>query len=105
MLRARGEHQRHLSHRGQAGGRGVQDNVADFFPSWRATGFARNDDGDSPRSQGFGQFLDLRALAGAVEAFEGDELATVGNGHVGDDKSGSELSALGSRGCGSSSSR
>jgi hypothetical protein len=58
--------------------------VAYLLASRRAAGFAGDDDGEAADAEGFGEFFDLRALAGAVQAFEGDELAAMGvGGHWG----------------------
>jgi len=80
VLGARGEHEGHLGHGGQAGGGRVEDDVADLLAGRRASGFAGDDDGKASGTKGLGEFFDLRALAGAVEAFEGDELAAMGVG-------------------------
>src|SRR5579862_1761623 len=81
VLGARGEHQRHLGHRSEACSGRVENDVADFLSGGRAARFARYDDRDAARAQRPGEFFDLRAFAGAVEPFEGDELAAMRGGH------------------------
>src|SRR4029079_18553682 len=50
----------------------------DVFGSGRAAGFAGQDDVPSLSAQGFGEIARMRALAGALATFKGDETA----GHV-----------------------
>ena len=84
VLGAGGEHEGHLGHGREAGGGRVEDDVADLFAGRRAPGFAGDCDREAPGAEGFGQFFDLGALAGAVQTLEGDELAAMGvGGHWG----------------------
>jgi hypothetical protein len=53
----------------------VQQNFADFFPGGSAARLARDGDGDAMCPQGTRQFLDLRALAAAIETFKRNELS------------------------------
>ena len=59
----------------------MEDYLANFFARRGATGFARYGDGNTVGAEGARQFLNLRAFAAAVEAFEGDEFST--RGHFG----------------------
>ena|SRR6516165_7912291 len=96
MLRPRSEHERHLRIWRQAGRCRMQDYIANLFASQRAAGLTRDHDRDAASAERFGQFFDLRAFAGAVEAFEGDELSAMGLGHEKDDTAvSSQLSAFG----------
>ena len=61
----------------------MQDNFADLVAGYSSAGFARGDHGDAAGSEGAREFRDLRAFAGAVEAFEGDEFSAMGMGHGG----------------------
>src|SRR5215468_5658969 len=96
MLRARGEHERHLRHGVEFGGGGVEYDVADLLAGRGASGFARDDDGEAASAQSFGELCHLRTFAGAVETFEGDEFSAR-SGHAGMIAGGSEPQALGSR--------
>lgn len=75
VLSAGGEHQSHLGEWREAGSRRVQQHVADLFAGTGATRFPCDGDGDAVGTQGTSQFLDLRALAAAIEAFERNELS------------------------------
>ena len=46
-----------------------------------AAGFSRHHNGESALSQSFRQFLDLRALARAIQTFKRNELAAMRWGH------------------------
>jgi hypothetical protein len=76
-LRAVGEHEGHLGFGGDDAevgfAAGVEQDGADAVAQRRAAGLA---EGDNAMAFGFergGEVLELRGLAGAVEAFEGDE--------------------------------
>jgi len=76
VLSAGGEHQSHLREWRESGSRRVQQHLANSFPGAGAPRFPCDGDGDTVGTQGTSQFLDLRALATAIEAFERDELST-----------------------------
>jgi len=61
----------------------VQQHFANLFARGGATRLTRNGDSQTVSAQGTGQFLELRALAAAIETFEGDKFSP--RGHVGDD--------------------
>jgi len=72
VLAARREHQKRL---GLVGHRAVQQPFADRLARRRAAGLARGDDPLAARRQRLGEEARVRALAGAVDAFERDEAA------------------------------
>jgi hypothetical protein len=61
----------------------VHQHVANLFARSGAARFARDEDGEGVGAQGTRQLLDLRALAAAIETFEGNKFSA--HGHVGDD--------------------
>ena len=77
VLGTRGEHQRQLRHRGEAGGRGIEQKAADFLSGRGPTWLARYDYREALCLQYACQFFQLRALAATVESFEGDEAAAM----------------------------
>jgi hypothetical protein len=74
LLRARGEHQRHLCHRIEPCGARVQQNGADALADLGSAGLARGEHVDAFGAQDRSQLLQLGGFAAAVEALEGDEL-------------------------------
>jgi hypothetical protein len=83
VLGAGSEHERHFGERRKARSGGVQQHVANLFARSGAARFARNRDGEAVGAQGTRQLLDLRALAAAIETFEGNKFSA--RGHVGND--------------------
>jgi len=83
VLRARCEHQCHFGGGRQSGGRRVEQDVANLFTGCGAARLAGDDYGNAAGTESSRQLGDLRALAAAVEAFEGDELSA--RGPVGND--------------------
>src|SRR6266404_8556329 len=83
MLCARGEHQCHFGGGRQAGGCRVEQDVANLFAGGSAARLAGDDHGNASGTESARELGDLRALAAAVEAFEGDELSA--RRHVGND--------------------
>ena len=77
VLGARGEHQGQLRQRRKTGGRRIQQKPADFFSGRGSARFTRYHHGQSLRAKYGSQLLHLRALAAAVEPFEGDEPAAM----------------------------
>src|SRR5579862_9778071 len=75
MLRAGGEHQGHFRQRREAGGFGVEQNLADFFRDRGSAGLARLNDFIARFAQNRRQLPELGALASPVETFEGDEFS------------------------------
>jgi hypothetical protein len=76
-LGAVGEHEGHLGFGGDGAevgfAAGVEEDGADAVAEGRASGLAEGDDAVAVGLECGGQVLELRGLAGAVEAFEGDE--------------------------------
>ena len=76
-LGAVGEHEGHLGFRGDGTevgiAAGVEEDGADAIAEGRATGLAEGDDAVAVGLECGGEMPELRGLAGAVEAFEGDE--------------------------------
>ena len=83
VLGAGSEHERHFRERRKSRGGGVQQHVANSFARGGAARFAGDGDGEAVGAQGTRQFLDLGALAAAVETFEGNKFSA--RGHVGND--------------------
>ena len=75
VLAPRREHQQRLA---VAGHRLVQQQRAQLFAERRAAGLARGDDDAAARADARGKPGGMRALAGAVDAFERDEAAGCG---------------------------
>ncbi len=75
VLRARCEHQSHFRQRRKTLGRRVQQNTANFLAGCRPARLARFHDFMSGRAQNRRQLAHLRALAGSVQSFEGDEFS------------------------------
>lgn len=96
MLSAGGEHESHLSQWSEPGSRRVQQHFADLFAGGGAAWFACDGDGDAVGAQGSRQFLDLRALAAAIEAFERNKLSAWG--HAGNDSRAAGVPCMSSRG-------
>jgi hypothetical protein len=71
----RREHQQGLGERVH---RVVQHQRAQLLGQFGAAGFARADDLGAALAQPLGQCVDVRGLAGAVDALEGDESAAHG---------------------------
>ena len=96
MLGARGKHQGQFRHGGETGGRGIEQKPADFLSRRGSTRLAGHDHRQALRAEYARQFFQLRALAAAVESFEGDEAAAMGVwGHSRNDKSALGICALG----------
>jgi hypothetical protein len=76
-LGAVGEHEGHLGFGGDGAevgfAAGVEEDGADAVAERRASGLAEGDDAVAGGFECGGEVLELRGLAGAVEAFEGDE--------------------------------
>ena len=76
-LGAVGEHEGHLGFGGDGAegglGAGVEQDGADAVAEGGAAGLAEGDDAVAGGLERGGEALELRGLAGAVEAFEGDE--------------------------------
>ena len=83
VLGTGGKHQSHFGQWREAGSRGVQQHFANLLAGGSAAGFARDSDGNAMGPQRTGQFLDLRALAAAIEAFKRNKLPAWG--HAGND--------------------
>src|SRR4029077_4794549 len=83
MLGAGSEHEGHFGERRKSRGGGVQQHFANLFAGGGAARFASHGNRKAVGAQGTGQFLDLSALAAAVEAFESDKFSA--RRHVGDD--------------------
>jgi len=81
MLRARGEHERHLGEGRKSGGGGVEQKFTNFFAGRSTSRLASDRYRVAVGSQRARQFFHLRALAGAVEAFEGNKFSA--GGHLG----------------------
>jgi len=77
VLRARSKHQRQLGQRRKAGSGCIKQKLANFLSGGRTAGLARYHHRYAVRAEHAGQPLDLRALAAAVEPFEGDEPAAL----------------------------
>jgi len=75
VLRPRRKHQSHLRQRRKTLRRRVQQNAANLLARRRSAWFARFHHFMSGRAQRSRQLTHLRALAGAVQSFEGDEFS------------------------------
>src|SRR5450755_3132046 len=71
VLGAGSKHERQFCKRRKSRGGGVQQHVANLLAGGRASRFAGYGDRETVGAQGSCQFLDLRALAAAVEALKG----------------------------------
>jgi hypothetical protein len=83
VLGAGSEHEGHFSERRKARRGGVEQHFTNLFAGGGAPRFARDHNGKAVGAQGTRQLLDLRALAAAVETFEGNKFSACR--HVGDD--------------------
>ena|ERR1700692_21059 len=83
VLRSRSEHESHFCHRRESLSGGVEENATNFFTGRGSSGLARFDYLISRCAQSRRKLPQLRALAGSVEPFEGDELSATQ--HRGDD--------------------
>lgn len=81
MLRARGEHERHLGEGRKPSGGGVEQEFANFFAGRGPSRLAGDRDRMAVGPQRARQFFHLRALAGAIEAFKSDKFSA--GGHFG----------------------
>src|SRR5437764_118372 len=84
VLVARGDHQSQFSFAGVGGGLAVEQQLTLLVACGGAAALAPEGDRQSALAQLAGEAFQLRALAAAVEAFKGDELAARGT-HAGDD--------------------
>ena len=76
-LGAVGEHESHFRHGGEAGGAGIEQQLANAVAGGSAAGLARHEVGDAALLHPRRKALDLRGFAGPVESFEGDEEAAL----------------------------
>ena len=70
MIAPRGKGQQHLGQRIHGF---VQQQPAQLFGQWRAAGFTRQHHFAPGAAQGVGEQCDMRGLARAIDALEGDE--------------------------------
>src|SRR5579863_7311607 len=85
MLSAGGEHQRHFCQRRKTLRGGVEQHPANLFSGRGSSRLARLYHLVSSKTQSVRQLAQLRALAGTVESFKGDEFSAPR--HRGDDSS------------------
>ena len=77
VLRARGKHQRQFRHWGEASRGGIQQEPADFLSRGGSTRLTSHHYRQALRAEHPCQLFQLRALAAAVESFEGNEPTTM----------------------------
>jgi hypothetical protein len=77
MLGTRGKHQGQFRHGREAGSGGIEQESPDFLSGGGSTRLTGHHYRQALRAKYACQFFQLRALAAAVESFEGDEPAAM----------------------------